>query len=56
MQSVPINTNVVNSNFAIGKVYSIQNYVLTFVSDLQQVIVFLRVIQFPPPIKLTTTI
>jgi hypothetical protein len=33
-----------------------QHYVLTFVSDLRQVDGFLRVILFPPPIKLTATI
>jgi len=37
MQSVPITTNVVNSNPAHGKVYSIQHYVTKFVSDLRQV-------------------
>ena len=31
-------------------------YVLKFVSDLQQAGGFLRVLQFPPPIKLTATI
>jgi predicted aconitase len=36
-----------------GKVYSIQHYVIKFVSDLRQVGGFLRV---PPPIKLTATI
>jgi len=33
-----------------------QHYVITFVSDLRQVGGFLRVLRFPPPIKLTTTI
>jgi hypothetical protein len=37
-------------------VYSIQHYVITFFSDLWQVGGFLRVLQFPPPIKLTATI
>ena len=37
MQSVPITTNVVSSNPAHGEVYSIQNYVIKFVSDLRQV-------------------
>ena len=36
--------------------YSIQNYVIKFVSDLRQVCGFLRVPWFHPPIKLTTTI
>ena len=31
-------------------------YLIKFVSDLQQVSGFLRVLQFPPPIKLTATI
>ena len=39
-----------------GEVYSIQHYVIKFVSDLRQVGGFFRVLQFPPPIKLTATI
>jgi hypothetical protein len=39
-----------------GEVYSIQHYVIKFVSDLRRVSCFLRVLQFPPPIKLTATI
>ena len=39
-----------------GEVYSIQQYVIKFVSDLRQAGGFLRVLRFPPPIKLTTTI
>ena len=35
------------------EVYSIRHYVIKFVSDLQQVSGFLRVLGFPPPIKLT---
>ena len=34
----------------------VQHYVITFVSDLRQVGSFLRVLRFPPPIKLTATI
>jgi hypothetical protein len=34
----------------------LQHYVIKFVSDLRQVGGFLRVLRFPPPIKLTTTI
>ena len=34
MQSVPITTNVVGSIHAHGEVYSIQHYVMKFVSDL----------------------
>jgi hypothetical protein len=37
MQSVPINTNVVSSNPTHSEVYSIQHYVIKFVSDLRQV-------------------
>ena len=56
VQSVPITTNVVSSNPVRGEVYSIQQYVINFVSDLRQACCFLRVLRFPPPIKLTTTI
>jgi len=37
-------------------VYSIQLYVIQFVSDLRHVGGFLRVIRFSPTIKLTATI
>ena len=53
MQSVPITTKVMSSNPAHGEVYSIQYYVVTFVSDLRKVGGFLRCL---PPIKLTDTI
>ena len=33
LQSVPITTNIVCFNPAHGEVYSIQHYVITFVSD-----------------------
>ena len=56
VQSVRITTKVVRSNPVHGEVYSIQHYVIKFVSDLWQVGGFLRVLQFPPPIKLTDTI
>ena len=36
--------------------WSVQHYVIKFVSDLRQVGGFLRVLRFPPAIKLTTTI
>jgi hypothetical protein len=39
-----------------GEVYSIQHYVIKFVSHLWQVGGFLCVLQFPSPIKLTATI
>jgi hypothetical protein len=40
------------------RVHSIQHYVIKFLSDLslRQVGGFLRVLRFPPPIKLTATI
>jgi hypothetical protein len=53
VQSAPITTNVVRSNPADGEVYSIQHYVIKFVSDLCHVGGFLRVLLFPPPINLT---
>ena len=37
-------------------VYSIQHYMIKFVSDLRLVGGFLRVLRFPPPIKLTSMI
>jgi len=49
-------TNVVSSNPAHGKVYSIQHYVIKFVSDLRQVGGFLRVLRIPPPITQNATI
>ena len=56
MQSVPITTKVVSSNPIYGEVYSIQHYVIKFVSDLRQVGGFRRVLQFTAPIKLIATI
>ena len=56
MPSVPITTKVVSLNLVHGKVYLIQHYEIKFVSDLRQVGGFLRVLWFPPPIKLTATI
>ena len=53
VQWVPITNEVVSSNPVHGEVHSIQNYVIKFVSDLRQVGGFLRVLWFPPPIKLT---
>ena len=44
------------SNPVHGEVYSIQHYVITFISDLGQVGGFLWVLRFPPLIKLATTI
>jgi hypothetical protein len=55
MQSVHITSNVANLNPADGEVYSIQHYVIEFVSDLRQVFSFFQVLQFPLQIKLTAT-
>jgi hypothetical protein len=38
------------------EVYSIQHYMINFVSDLRQVGGFLRVLRIPPSIRLTATI
>jgi hypothetical protein len=44
-----------SSHPAHGDLYSIQLYVIKFVSDLRQIGNVLRVLWvFPPPIKLTT--
>ena len=56
VQSVPITTNVVSSNLVHGEVYSIQCYVIKFVSDMRQVGGFLKIHRFPPPIKLNARI
>jgi hypothetical protein len=56
MQSVHITTNIVSSNPVHDKVYSIQLYVIKFVSDLWQDGGFLRVLRFLPPIELTATL
>ena len=45
-----------SSNPVHGEVFSIQHYVIEFINDLWQVSGFLRVLLFPPPIKLTATI
>ena len=56
VQSVAIAIIVVSSNSTHGRVYSIQHYVIKFVSDLRQVGGFPQVLLFPSPIKLTATI
>jgi len=56
MQSAPITSNVVSSSLVHGEVYSIQHYMAKFVSDLRQVVGFLRVStinQIKPKLKLT---
>ena len=49
-------TKVVSSNLAHAEAYSIQHYVIKFVSDLRQVGGIHQVLRFLPPIELTTTI
>ena len=44
MQSLPITTDVVSSNFDQSEVYSIQQYVIKCVNDLRQVGGFHRVL------------
>jgi len=55
VQSVIITTKVVSSNSTQSELYSIEQYVIKFVSDLGKVDGFLWVLRFPPQIKLTTT-
>ena len=47
MQSMPITTKVVSLNLAHSEVYSIQHYVLKFVSNLRQVGGFIQILLFP---------
>ena len=54
--AIPITTKVVSSSPADGELYSMQHDVIKFFSDLRQVDGFLRVLRFPPPIKLTAMI
>ena len=54
--ALAIITNIVSPNPVHGEVYSIQYHVIKFVSDLRQLGGFLRVLRFPPQIKLTATI
>ena len=56
VQPVLITTKVVNSNHTDSEVFSVQYYVIRFVSDLRQIGGFPEVIQFHPPITLTTMI
>ena len=50
---MPITTDVVEVESRSGR--GVQHYVIKFVSDLRQVSGFLRVLRFPPPLKLTLT-
>ena len=56
VESVSITTKVVSSSPVHVEVYSIQHYVIKFVSDFRQVGGFLRVVRFSPQIKLIATI
>ena len=58
MQSVHITTKVVSSNPVNGEVHLIQQYMymINFDSVLRRVGGFLRVLRFPPQIKLTVAI
>jgi hypothetical protein len=49
MQRISITSSVVNYNPAHGEVYWIQHYVIKFVSDLRQLVGFLRVFRKPDP-------
>jgi hypothetical protein len=50
VQSVPIITKLVNSKPVHGKVYSLQHYVIKFVSDLRQIGgILLKVTPLDPP-------
>jgi hypothetical protein len=51
-----ITTKLVRSNHIHSEIYSMQHYVIKFVSDLRQVGAFHRVIRLPPSIKLITSI
>ena len=48
---MPITTKVVSSSPVHDEVYSIQHYVIKFVSDLRQGGGFLRILRFPRPIN-----
>ena len=50
MESVPITTTVVSSNPVHDDMYSIQHYVIKFVSDFRQISGFLP---FPRPLQMT---
>ena len=47
MNVVSVTTDVVSSNHTYGGVYPIQHFVIKFVSDVQQVHGFFRVLRFP---------
>jgi len=47
----PITTKAMSSNAAHADVYSIQHYVIKFISDLLKVGGFFQVLRFPPRIN-----
>ena len=51
VQSVPVTTKIVSYNRVHGEVYSIQHYMIKFVSDLGQVGGINQALRIPPPIK-----
>ena len=56
LQSVPVTTNVVNSNTANGEKHPIQQYVIKFVCELRKLGALPRVPRLSPPLKLIDTI
>ena len=55
VQSMPVTTKGESSNPVHGNLYSIQHYVIKYVSDLRSVGGLLQVLRYSPPNKLTTT-
>ena len=55
MQADPITTKVASANPAHDEIYSIQLYVIKFVSDLWEAGGFLWVLRYPPPINVIGT-
>ena len=53
MLSASITTKIVGSNLTNGEVCSIKHYVIKLGNDLRLHIVFIWVLPFPPPIKLS---
>ena len=56
LQNIPDVAVVVVITWWLNRMYSMQHYVIKFVSDLRQVGGFLRILRYPPSIKLTDTI
>ena len=54
--TIKLRFNEMKSVISVPIICLIQHYVIKFVSDLQQVRGFLRVIRFNPPIKITVMI